>query len=336
MKNKLISVVITTFGAPVKLERAIESINKQSYKNFEIIVVDDNGEGTKYQKETERIIEKYKFHYLKYVKHKNNKNGSAARNTGIEFSNGEYICFLDNDDVFLPDKFEKSVEYLEEKFEFGGVFSSVLCGAFGKFNERIIIKDTSRLQYGILNGTASIGTGSNLFFRKQVVEDIGKFDERFTRFQDLEYIVRVLDKYLMGYIDEIQIIKDGDGRNVPHYKKMVYNDEMFLDKFKYIIDTYNIEEQNKIYEYHYSERLKYAVNCFGEKNDIDNSINLLLNYRNLTQEEEIMIHNYKYIQFKKRIKSKIKQKEIFKKIFMTMKSLKKDTKFSEYEEYLRY
>ena len=73
-----------------------------------------------------------------------------------------------------------------------------------------------------------------------------------------------------------------------------------------------------------------------KKNDIDNSINLLLNYRNLTQEEEIMIHNYKYIQFKKRIKSKIKQKEIFKKIFMTMKSLKKDTKFSEYEEYLRY
>ena len=117
--SSLVSIVIPTFARPDNLVRAIESVLNQTYKPIEIIVVDDNGRGTLYQVETENVLKPYIYkNQIKYLTHEINKNGSAARNTGFRVSKGDYVCYLDDDDVFAPTKIEKQVARLEKDKEF--------------------------------------------------------------------------------------------------------------------------------------------------------------------------------------------------------------------------
>ena len=96
----LVSVIIPTYKRSKSLNRAIDSVLSQTYPNIEIIVVDDNGKGSKYQIETEKSLENYiKTDKIKYITHDVNRNGSAARNTGFKHSMGEYINFLDDGDL---------------------------------------------------------------------------------------------------------------------------------------------------------------------------------------------------------------------------------------------
>ena len=101
----MVSVIITTYKRAEFLERAIDSVLNQSYKDIEIIVVDDNGLNSPYSIYTQNVMKKYSSNdKIKYIQHKTNKNGAAARNTGIQASVGEYITFLDDDDFFLKNR----------------------------------------------------------------------------------------------------------------------------------------------------------------------------------------------------------------------------------------
>ena len=100
----LVSVIITTYGGSKTLKRAINSILAQTYKNIEIIIVDDNDPNSLERKHTENIISNFDACTIKYIKHSKNLNGAVARNTGINASNGKYICFLDDDYFYLPNR----------------------------------------------------------------------------------------------------------------------------------------------------------------------------------------------------------------------------------------
>lgn len=93
--NKLVSVIIPTYSRPVNLKRAINSVLNQSYNNIEIIVVDDNGDGTYNQIRTEKEINEYmSLNNFRYLKHNKNRNGAAARNTGIKTQKENILLFL--------------------------------------------------------------------------------------------------------------------------------------------------------------------------------------------------------------------------------------------------
>ena len=108
-----VSVIIPSFKRPDLLERAIKSVLDQTFQDFEIIVVDDNAPGD-IKKQTRRIVESFNDGKLRYVSHERNKGNASARNTGIGLASGEYIAFLDDDDVFLPKKLEVHVSGLEK------------------------------------------------------------------------------------------------------------------------------------------------------------------------------------------------------------------------------
>ena len=109
----LISVVVATFRQDNMLLRALNSLAKQTYKNFEIIVVDDNANEefnsrvndiiTKFREENEEIK-------LTFIVNKSNLGSAHTRNVGIDASTGEYITFLDDDDLYLPENLEKQIE----------------------------------------------------------------------------------------------------------------------------------------------------------------------------------------------------------------------------------
>ena len=116
MESELISVVITTYKRSDKIENAIKSVLNQTYKNIEIIVVDDNAKDIDEREKTKKIVEKYQ--QVKYIQNEKNLGGSLSRNVGIKSSNGNFIAFLDDDDEYAKDKVEKQYKcYLEHKDE---------------------------------------------------------------------------------------------------------------------------------------------------------------------------------------------------------------------------
>ena len=114
--NDLVSVVVPTYSRSTMLIRAISSLNEQTYRPLEIVIVDDNGLGSAQQLETKRRIDSFSCNpgiELNYVAHELNKGGACARNTGIKNAKGEYIAFLDADDWWEPDKLAAQLALLE-------------------------------------------------------------------------------------------------------------------------------------------------------------------------------------------------------------------------------
>ena len=125
-KNLKVSTIITTYRRADMLKRAIDSVLNQTYSNIEVIVVDDNDEKSEDRKNTEEIMTSYANNpKVKYIKHKVNMNGAAARNTGIKNSTGEIVCFLDDDDWYLETKIEKQLEFLCKNKDYKAVY----CGS---------------------------------------------------------------------------------------------------------------------------------------------------------------------------------------------------------------
>ena len=112
-----VSVIIATYRREQELKRALESLTKQEYKNFEIIIVDDNG-CEEYNAKVSAIVEDFTKKNpkitLKLITNECNKGSAETRNIGIHAAEGKYITFLDDDDVYLPEKIGEQLEFMEK------------------------------------------------------------------------------------------------------------------------------------------------------------------------------------------------------------------------------
>lgn len=214
----LVSVVIPTYNRPIYLRRCVESVLGQTYKNIEIIVVDDNNPGTDTRIETERLMEDYKGNdFVVYIQHERNKNGSAARNTGWRASQGEYITFLDDDDEIDPTKIEKQVACLQSLDKaWGASYTGYQLLKENGNNQISTEKRCGDCYIDALMRTMFMGSGSNLLLRKSVVDEVQGYDETFKRNQDIEFLARVLEKYKLAYVDEVLLTIYQEGNRREH------------------------------------------------------------------------------------------------------------------------
>lgn len=207
MDNCLVSVIVTTFGDPSTLKRAIISVLDQEYSNIELIVVDDNGDDGEYRLGTAEVMSCFaREERVTYLRHRRNMNGSAARNTGIKHASGRYLTFLDNDDFMLRGRLSNAVRALEESdadacfcdvlFMRGGYFSGVLSQRKRKLNWKDLLFDSG-----------CMGTGSNLFLRHTSVLETGQFDTSFRRNQDIEYMLRFLYRHDSVWVNSLDLVK---------------------------------------------------------------------------------------------------------------------------------
>lgn len=200
-----VSVIIPTYKRSEDICRAVDSVLSQTIDSFEIIIVDDNGIGTEAGIKTAQAVSKYKDNpRVIYLQHEVNLNGSAARNTGIRVAKGEYIAFLDDDDAYLPRRLEqmyKKMETLDDTW--GACYSGYVKHQANGINQFSAEKVEGDIYLQTLMRSFYLGSGSNMFFRRKTIENIGLFDETFRRNQDLEYLIRVAQKYKMAYVDEV-------------------------------------------------------------------------------------------------------------------------------------
>ena len=108
----LVSVIIPVYNASKYLERTLQAIFSQTYKNLEIVIVDDRSKDN-----SAEIVAKYRSEHPEIVYHlqEQNMGAAVARNTALEMAKGRYVAFLDSDDVWLSEKIERQLDLMKEK-----------------------------------------------------------------------------------------------------------------------------------------------------------------------------------------------------------------------------
>lgn len=246
-----VSVIITTYKRATMLPKAIDSVLEQSYKNIEVVVIDDNNPESIYRKETKSIMEKYKnLRNVKYVKHSENKNGATARNTGIKYSSGEVVCFLDDDDWYLPEKVEVQLKYLLENSKFKAVY----CG-WRRAEKTTIPKLEGNLSFELLSGLALVYTNTIMMW-KDIAVEIGGWDVRFERNQENVFLLRFFKAgYQIGVVPKKLVEYDiSDRTNVLNPKENEKLFDFYLKEHEDIISECEKKIKNAkktIYSYRY-------------------------------------------------------------------------------------
>lgn len=234
MKNNiLVSIIIPTYKNRGFLIKSIESALNQDYNNIEIIVVDDNDPLSEYRKDTESQMERYKNNPLVlYIKHSKNKNGAAARNTGIKAAKGDLIAFLDDDDEFLSGKIAAQVKFLSLHTEYQAVYN--LATVNGHPIKTYPYEGDATIP--LLKNETRMFTPT-LMFWKYTIDDIGGFDENFKRHQDYELLIRFFAKgYRIGLIKEVYTSINGVGGNRLYGRDLESLKASYLMAFKPILD----------------------------------------------------------------------------------------------------
>ena len=197
-----ISVIIPTYNRKKTLARAIRSVINQSFSPFEILIIDDgSNDGTE-----EWVNEN--FQNIKYI-YQNNRGVSSARNIGIENANGDWVAFLDSDDEWLPNKLHEQVKAIDSNPEV----------KFFHTNE-IWIRNGVRVnqmkkhkKYGgyIFEKCLDICrvSPSSVLIKKEVLDNIGVFDESLRVCEDYDLWLRITSKYPVLFLDEPLIYKYG-------------------------------------------------------------------------------------------------------------------------------
>lgn len=200
---KLVSVVVATYKREAELKNALESLAKQTYPNMEIVLVDDNG-NDEWNSKVSETVEVFRNRYpkikLECIVNNSNQGSSKARNIGIHSANGDYITFLDDDDIYLPDKIRKQVEFMETNQCDYSITDLILYNEDDKkINRRIrsYIKETTveslrlyHLKYHMtgtdtimfkkeyliqIGGFAPIDVGDEFYLMQRAIEGGGKF-----------------------------------------------------------------------------------------------------------------------------------------------------------------
>jgi len=208
-----VSVIIPTYNRAYILPEAVESVLRQTYSNFELIIVDDGSTD-----ETAHVVSKFSDFRIRFVQRAKNGGVAAAKNTGLEVAGGEFIATLDSDDLWRPEKLELQARFLDEHPHVGGVFSDLewirgtqhvgsMLSAYPVFTR--LLRDSLRQGVSVFSQHALYVClleempvklqASTL--RRDCVKKIGVFEESWRSGEDWEFVLRFARQNALGYLD---------------------------------------------------------------------------------------------------------------------------------------
>jgi len=264
--KSLVSVIIPAYNAEKFIEEAIKSAQNQTYKNIEIIVVDDGStDGTaeivkKLAKKDKRI----RYH------HQKNKGVSIARNTAINYSKGQFIALLDQDDIWLPEKIKEQMILFDKNKRLVLVFSNAIFFEEGKGGLYLVLRKQrprgrifrDLLKHNFIPCPTAV-------IKKSVLSQLGEgFDEELRMVEDYDLFLRVAYVGRVDYIDKpLAKWRRHKGNFTYNHRELLFLErEHILKKFK---DTYPDFEDDYADEIkHFKRRTDYekAVYAWQNKN----------------------------------------------------------------------
>ncbi|AOH55180.1 glycosyl transferase family 2 [Peribacillus muralis] len=189
-----VSIVVPFYNCPY-IDKALESLINQTYKNIEIIVVDDGS--TLYSERIEPFLDKILFI------EKENGGTASALNTGIKHATGDYICWLSSDDIFSPEKTEiqlHSMKRVNAPFS----YTSYYCiDDNGEIITPIIgINPPTRLEFIKAMIRGNIINGCSVMIQREVFEQIGFFDEALLYTHDYDLWLRIMQNFKFHFVPQ--------------------------------------------------------------------------------------------------------------------------------------
>ena len=196
--NNLISVIIPSYKRVNTLKESILSVCNQTYKNFEIIVVNDCGFDTKFV--IDEIKEKFSEVDIKYIRHEENKGPAATKNTGIKHGNGDYIAFLDDDDLFYPEHLKTLITELNKKNNYKIAYSFAKMFSYEEKNGKLFFKKEEKFfNYTFDKDTFLfenyIPVNSFILRRELFTDKNFWFDEALKYLEDWDLWIRISREY---------------------------------------------------------------------------------------------------------------------------------------------
>lgn len=236
--SKLFSIIIPTYKGSDSLPIALSCLVNQTFKDFEVIVSDDNGKDSDNQLKTQKVIEYFKDKLtIKYLINKH-VNGSYARNQGLQNAEGQYICFLDDDDFYLDSYLGEINKTFELNKDAYFIFSNVVI--ILKEGVSRIVKCNDIDSKSLLFYKKEIGTGSNICFKREAYDNDGGFDDSYLRLQDIEFVAKKLAKYKSVSLDNELVVKYYNSNdNFPNFDRNIKMCEKLRD------DVYSLGIINK-------------------------------------------------------------------------------------------
>lgn len=262
MHSPVVSVIIPTFNRGHLISRSIKSVLNQTFKDYEIIVVDDGSTDN-----TEEVVKQLNLKNLIYVKHKTNKGASAARNTGITISKGDYIAFLDSDDIWLNDKLEKQLNV----FKSASLDTAVVhCGV-----QYVDINTQQPLTQWIIKGDVNKNIFNNfgyapgtptMLIKKEALLDVGLFDEEIPSHEETDLSMRLAKKYKFALVDEFLVVASKNHNQITANPSLfMRGKEIIYQKHKNSLTNYlaynlcNIIAGDSIINQQYHKARKYLL-----------------------------------------------------------------------------
>jgi glycosyltransferase involved in cell wall biosynthesis len=226
-----VSVVISTYNRPQLLKRAVKSVLEQTYKNLEIIIVDDSPTNA-----SKEVLEEFPSKNIRYLRRSQKKGVSSAKNLGIRIAVGDFIALLGDDDEWLPNKLELQARLFSKVEPETGVihtncfveYSNGFClktdilRAGADIDERSLVE---LLEYNFI-------ADSTALVKKECFEKVGYFDENLPYAEDWDFYIRLAKQFKIKYIPEPLAIvhwatSDGLGRNL---RTRSHGHQLFLAK----------------------------------------------------------------------------------------------------------
>ncbi len=256
-KKGLVSVVIPTYKRSELLRRAIDTVLSQTYRNIELLIVNDNEIGDEYSKELYSLLGEYTDDRLILVEQEKHINGAAARNVGIRRATGEYIAFQDDDDYWEPEKIELQVAALEGLDEsYGAVSCLMRIYKDGVLKSAALPYRDGSVLIDILDRRTSMGTGA-LLIRREALDDAGYFDEALNRHQDLQLFACLTEKYKVKLIRKyLHNRETKDAQNRPSAEKIREIKRKYFESIGDILNRLKPRQRKKVFRMHNFECVK--------------------------------------------------------------------------------
>lgn len=179
----LVSVIIPTYNRSLLLQEAIKSVLQQTYRPIECIVVDDGSiDGTKEM--VESFINNQDAHFTLIYTFHVNAGSQVARNTGTKVAIGQYIQYLDSDDILYPDKLSKQVSFLKDHKDCDGVFGDWEAGMPNEKNVVTACKGEDMIAQMLVGRCIA---NFSFLMRRSIIEKIGEWDINIKRNQEIDF-----------------------------------------------------------------------------------------------------------------------------------------------------
>lgn len=243
-KEPVVSVIIPTFNRPDKLKNAIASVLSQSFKNFEVIVVNDAGE------DVTNLVEQFNDARVKLISMEANRGLSAARNIGIKKAVGRYIALLDDDDIFYPNHLQIALNNFNEQQKV--IYSDAVRNSYIKVGNTFALL-TQSVPYSIDYNRNKLLIGNiapvNCFvFEKSLANKVGLFDESLPVLEDWDFWLRLSSVTEFKHVKEntVQVNWYDDGSTMTSSKGKEFDDTRKRINKKYKSEIRSIPNPNEI------------------------------------------------------------------------------------------